>query len=408
MTIYRRFGVDPVVNAAGYATRLGGALMPDEVVQAMVEAAAWSVDMTMLQAAASKVIARFTEADAGLVTSGASAALQLGAAAALARLDVGVMDALPDSRNIPNEIVMMRTHRTGYDHALRTAGAVIVDVGHNTRGMGAGGRSVERWELERAIGPKTAALAGTATAENLAEIELLAAVAADAGLPSIVDAAAQLPPIENLRRFSDLGVSLVAFSGGKVIRGPQNSGILAGDRDLIMSAALQMLDMDEAFDTWCPPSDFIDRTRISGLPQHGVCRGLKVSKETVIGLLTALELLAAEGRDDLVGDKTALFERVEAGLADIAGLELERIDRTRWGWPRLEIRTRDASGISTRQLSAELKRRSPAIFMNEQQLFDDALVFDPANVLDSQVDHVVTSLHQIFRASEPHGDLFRS
>lgn len=402
MTVFERFGVAPVVNAAGYATRLGGALMSVDVTDAMADAARASVDITSLQAAASTVIARLTGADAGLVTSGATAGLQLAAAACIAGLEVDVMDRLPDSSGVPNEIVMLRVHRTGYDHGLRAAGGHIKDVGYNTRGMGAGGRTFERWEVERAIGPATAALAATATPGNFAEIEVLADVAAAARIPLIVDAAAQLPPVDNLSRFIDAGVSLVVFSGGKAIRGPQNTGVLAGDRDLIMSAALQMLDMDETFESWKPPQEFIDRDRIAGLPQHGLGRGLKVSKEAIIGLLTALETFSAGGLEELVRTNTMIIDDIEHGLRDVDGIDVRRDDHTRWGWPRLELRVIPGSGLgSSSHLSAELKRCSPAIFLNEQQLIDDLLTIDPANLSDSHVAHVVSSVHQICRMAGP-------
>ena len=102
-------------------------------------------------------------------------------------------------------------------------------------------------------------------------------------MPVLVDAAAQLPPADNLRRFIAAGADLVAFSGGKAIGGPQASGILCGRRDLIMAAALQCLDLDVLYDQWAPPLHFIDKARLQGLPQHGIGRGCKVGKEEIVG-----------------------------------------------------------------------------------------------------------------------------
>jgi len=140
MSIYARWGVRTRINAAGLVTRLGGSLMPPEVLQAMAEAARGFVDMAELMAAASRVIAGCTGAEAGLVTSGAAAALTLGTAACLTRLDPARMDRLPETTGIRSEVLMCRTHRTGYDHAIRAAGARIRDVGLNDQGAGAGVR----------------------------------------------------------------------------------------------------------------------------------------------------------------------------------------------------------------------------------------------------------------------------
>lgn len=164
--IYAKLGVRRRINAAGTLTRLGGSLMAPEVLDAMREAAQSSVDIGELQSAVSRIIAETTGAEAGLVTSGASAALTLAAAACLAGMDIARMARLPDTREMPNEIVMIRTRRNAYDHALRAAGAMIVDIGHNDRGTGAGVRGAEAWEIEAALGPRTAAFCFVATAET--------------------------------------------------------------------------------------------------------------------------------------------------------------------------------------------------------------------------------------------------
>ncbi|HSB80447.1 MAG TPA: DegT/DnrJ/EryC1/StrS family aminotransferase [Candidatus Methylomirabilis sp.] len=220
MNIYERLGVRTRVNAAGTLTRLGGSLMPPEVLEAMAEAAQSSVDIAELQARASAVIAECTGAEAGLVTSGAAAALTLGTAACLTGLNVARMEQLPDTEGMPNEVLMCRSHRTTYDHAIRAAGARIREVGFNDRIAGAGVRGVEPWEMAAAITPQTVAIAYTASGSNDPPLREVAAVGREHGLPVIVDAAAQLPPSANLRRFIAEGATLVAFSGGKAIRGP--------------------------------------------------------------------------------------------------------------------------------------------------------------------------------------------
>ena len=295
MSIYDRFGVRHIINAKGTATRLSGGIMRPEVSTAMVEASRYCVDMAELQAAASKEIAKATGAEAGYIASGAAACLTLAAAACIARLDPSKMNRLPETRGLKNEIIMVRSQRNFYDHAVRAAGATIVEVGLPDRYAGAGVRDAAAWEIEDAITERTAAIFYVADAAAQPALPELTAIAKRHKLPVIVDAAAQLPPQSNLKRFIKAGADLVAFSGGKVLGGPQASGILCGRKDLIMSAALQHLDLDIYEDMWDPPKSLIDKSRLKGMPQHGIGRSCKVGKEEIIGLLTALRLFIDEG-----------------------------------------------------------------------------------------------------------------
>jgi len=308
-----RLGVPRRINAAGTLTRLGGSLMAPEVLEAMREAASSSVDMAELQSAASRRIAALTGAEAGLVTSGASAGLTLAAAACLAGWDAARMAALPDSRGMPARVLMLRTHRNSYDHALRLAGAQIVDVGHNDRGTGAGVRGVEPWEIESAIDAQTAAFVFVAGASGGASLAAVAEVVHRHGLPLIVDAAAQLPPASNLRRFVAEGADLVVFSGGKAIGGPQASGLLIGRRALVGSALLQMMDMDVHPATWAPAA-LVDTGRLRGTPLHGIGRGFKVGKEEIAGLLCALERFAARDEAAQIDVWTQRLHAIADGL----------------------------------------------------------------------------------------------
>jgi L-seryl-tRNA(Ser) seleniumtransferase len=317
-----RLGVPRRINAAGTLTRLGGSLMAPEVLEAMREAASSSVDMAELQSAASRRIAALTGAEAGLVTSGASAGLTLAAAACLAGWDAARMAALPDSRGMPARVLMLRTHRNSYDHALRLAGAQIVDVGHNDRGTGAGVRGVEPWEIESAIDAQTAAFVFVAGASGGASLPAVAEVMHRHGLPLIVDAAAQLPPASNLRRFVAEGADLVVFSGGKAIGGPQASGLLIGRRALVGSALLQMMDMDVHPATWAPAA-LVDTGRLRGTPLHGIGRGFKVGKEEIAGLLRALERFAARDEAAQVDAWTRRLRTIAEGLRGQPLLQVE-------------------------------------------------------------------------------------
>jgi L-seryl-tRNA(Ser) seleniumtransferase len=386
MSIYERFGVRTRINAAGLLTRLGGSLMPPEVVEAMTEAARGFVDMAELQAAASAVIARHTGAEAGIVTAGAAAGLTLGTAACLAGLDAARMDQLPEATDLPNEILMCRPHRTGYDHAIRAAGARIRDVGFNDRATGAGVRDVECWELEAALTPRTVAVAYTASPGSQPSLSDVAAMARRHGRPVLVDAAAQLPPVENLRRFIADGADLVAFSGGKAIRGPQGTGILCGRRDLIASAALQQFDMDVRPETWSPPQALIARDALRGLPHHGIGRGFKVSKEEIVGLLVALERFVALDHAAERTRQERLLAAVATPLADLPHVRVRLLSATETGRdPLLEIHLDEAGlGRSAFDISLALQREDPAVHLGERRASDGVLIVNPVGLRDGE------------------------
>ena len=199
-SIYEELNVSTVVNAAGTKTRIGGSLIRTEAVEAMADAAGAFARISDLQAQASERIAAVTGAEAGYVTSGAAAGLELAAAACLAEDNVEVMARLPETDGVADEIVMPRTHRTGYDHALRAAGATIVDIGTNDRTLGTGATDVEPWEFDAAIGDDTAGVAVMQKEYTTPALERVVEVAHRNDVPVIVDAAAELPPKRNLER----------------------------------------------------------------------------------------------------------------------------------------------------------------------------------------------------------------
>ena len=397
MTIYDRFGVRPRINAAGLVTRLGGSLMPAEVLEAMAEAAESFVDMAELQAAASRVIVRHTGAEAGLVTAGAAAALTLGTAACLTGLDAARMDRLPETDDIPNEVLMCRTHRTGYDHAIRAAGARIREVGFNDRATGAGVRDVEVWELQAAITPRTAAIAYAATPGSQPSLAEVTAVARRHGLPVLVDAAAQLPPVENLRRFIAAGADLVAFSGGKAIRGPQGTGILCGRRDLVAAAALQQLDLDVRPETWDPPEDYLCRAALRGIPHHGIGRGCKVSKEGIVGLLVALERFVALDHTAEQARQGRLLAAIEERLSDLVYVRPHLLSAAETGRvPLLELRVDESAlGLSAFDIGLALQRGDPPVQLGERRAAEGVLTINPAGLQDGEDEIVVARLRAL-------------
>ena len=377
MNIYERLGVAPIINATGSVTRLGGAPMPPAVLDAWRRAAAEAVPLEQLQAAASRKLAMHTGAEAGIVTSGAAAALTLGAAAILAGLDLKKMECLPHTAGFADQIIIAREQRSGYDHAVRAAGARLVEVGFHEIVAGAGVRRAEAWEFNAAIDDQTAGVYYSYGADARPPLAEVIDVAHRHGLPVLVDAAGQLPPRENLKSLTAAGADLVAFSGGKAIRGPQSSGILVGRRNLIASAALQMLDMDDHYELWNPPADFIDKSKLGGMPRHGVGRGMKVSKEQIAALLAALDLFVSGAYDDELAQQHACLQTIAAALRDTPALcaVIEADDGQTP--PLLEITVASAPGRCALEICRRLRTGAPPIYVGHGELAAGKLVIHP-------------------------------
>ncbi|NGM70617.1 aminotransferase class V-fold PLP-dependent enzyme [Natronolimnobius sp. AArcel1] len=391
-TIYDELGVPPVVNAASTKTRIGGSLIRPEAVEAMSRAAESFVRISDLQARASELISDVTGSEAGYVASGAAACLTLGTAACMAGDDLGAMNRLPHTGDdVPNEVIMPRAHRNGYDHAIRMAGAEIVDVGNNDNHLGTGSKNTELWEIEDAINENTAAVGYMQKSYSQPELEDVCEVAHAYDVPVIVDAAAELPPTDNLTRFIDEGADLVVFSGGKAIRGPQTTGILAGKQELIESAALQHLDMHVAEEVWEPPTDLIDLEKYAGVPRQGIGRPLKSGKEELAGLIRALELFIEEDHDARMrewSDRTELMAeslREEPGLS-ITVTEGEKTAVAPEVFARIDP---DAAGIDAETLVGELRRENPRVFVGPDHLHESAFTANPMCLTDEEAEYVV-------------------
>ena len=377
-SIYQRIGLRTIVNASGPSTRLTGGIMRPEVAEAMAEASQWCVDLAELQGRASEILAEATGAEAGYVTAGASAALMLASAACLAGLDPAKMNRLPDTTGMKNEVVMSRSQRNMYDHAVAQAGAKLIEVGIPDRFSGAGVRDAQVWEYEAAITDKTAAILWVAQAHTEPSLKEIVTLARRHGVPVIVDAAGQLPPAENLKRFIAEGADLVAFSGGKAIGGPQASGILCGRRDLVQSAALQQLDHDTYFEQWTPPASLFDKHKLVGFPASGIGRASKCGKEEIVGLLTALKMFLEENTDERHKRWLALCQEVASGLKGVKGATVTLVDKKYKGAPAVELTVReDELGFSARDLVKRLQDGNPSVHANHARVRDGMVVFGP-------------------------------
>lgn len=260
MNVYERLGVRRVINAYGNLTPLGGSLMDAKVIQAMAEAATWFVDLTDLLEKAGQRIAELVGVEAAFITSGAAAGLVISTAACVAGTDPARIARLPDTTGMRNEVIVHKCQRNVWDQSVRQVGVTLVEIGLADR--------TEPWQLEAALSEKTASVVyfTNHNEEYSLPLEVVIRIAHAHDVPVIVDAAAELPPKENLRKFNDMGADLVLFSGGKMLRGPQCTGLILGSRELIKACAL------------------------NANPNFSIGRPMKVGKEEIVGLVRAVEL----------------------------------------------------------------------------------------------------------------------
>ncbi len=312
--VYDRIGVRTIINGRGATTAVGGSLIEPEVLAAMAEASEHFVDIEELNRAVGRRIAEITGAADGYVTSGSAAAMALAAAACVAGTDPAKIAALPDSDGFPNEIILHRAHRLPYDRMYRAGGGRLVLVG--TR------ESTRPEELEQAITERTAAVAfhrSFMAASGALPFEQVVDIAHARNIPVIVDAASTLPPVEHLRVWIDRGADLVIYSGGKGIRGPAESGLLAGRADLIEAA------------------------RVNGSPHASVGRGMKVSKESMVGLWVALERFLEHDHDADFARHLAQANRLADALSRYPQIRVV-LDANYDDWPAPVIDVFSADG----------------------------------------------------------------
>ncbi len=373
--VFVRFGFPHIINARGTVTRLSGSRLSKHTIAAMCEVCDKPVSIEDLQRAACRTISTLCATQAALVTCGAAAGLMLGAAAMLARWDLSKMEKLPDTADMPNEFIIARAHRNGYDHAIRAAGGKLVEVGMDEIRAGAGVRRTEAWEYEVAITHRCVGIVYVLTRDSRPPLAEVVAMAHSRNLPVLVDAAAQLPPVANLHAIVGTGADLVCFSGGKAIGGPQATGILCGGRDLVGSAFLQMMDQDEHPQHWSPPPEFINAGMIPGAPRHGIGRMLKVGKEQIVGLLAALEQFT----ESQVKDRIALRLNWLAELRD--SLVKQGIASVLEANPRPMLKipiNQPYPHTSAMEVCRQLSIGSPTIYVNHAFLADGVIAVDPA------------------------------
>jgi L-seryl-tRNA(Ser) seleniumtransferase len=330
---YDKLGVAKIINAAGTYTALTASTMPPSVQAAVARAAKHPVRLAELQKAAGEYIARLLHCEAALVTAGAASALTLGTAACVTLGKRSAVHSIPnDLAGLKTEVIVQKTHRYDYDHALSNCGIRFVEV-------------ETMQEYESAFNDRTvmthyfnAAEAGQIGREDWVR------VAHSHGVPCFNDAAADVPPISNLWKYTQMGFDLVTFSGGKGIRGPQNAGLLLGRKDLIAAAVPNN----------SPNSD-------------SVGRGMKVAKEQIVGMVAALDWFVSQSDAAMEAEFRRRAERIAAQLKSLPTLESSIVipATAANAIPHLLLRyDQKRVKISPLSVASELRKGTPSIELN--------------------------------------------
>ena len=372
MSIYQRmFGFKRIINASGTMTLLGGSLMPPEVIQAMSEAAEDWVKLDELLEKAGQIIADIAGVPACLITSGSAAAITLATAACITGKNREKMIKLPDTVGMKNEIIWQNGHYPAYASQFKAAGGKLVVVGREPilikvpevtrvrtlpafRTLGC-----TRETVETAITERTCALAYTqahfSVHEGLVSLKEYCEIAHEHELPVIVDAASELPPVSNLGWFYEQGADLTCFSGGKAMYGPNDTGFLLGDKNLIEAATMQ------------------------ANPRSGIGRGFKVSKEQIVGLVVAVQRYANLDEKARLKEEMDRAEYIVNSFKDYPHVNAQIIypDNTGLPVPRVWLTLNEKTlGITVDEVSTALREGEPSIYTREHYSRTGMLLID--------------------------------
>jgi uncharacterized pyridoxal phosphate-dependent enzyme len=364
--VYEELGVTTVINGQGTMTMLGGSLGRLEVEAVMALAAQHFVSIPELEVAAGKRIAEMLKLPDGysaIVTSGAAAAMTSGLAGILTGNDPVFIEQLPDLTGMKSEVIIQKSHRNPFDHQLRATGAKLVVV-------------ESREDVKRAINPKTAMMHFTnfANADGQIKVEEWVKLAHENQIPAFIDAAADTPPVSHLWDYANMGYDLIAFSGGKAIRGPQCAGILMGKKELVANALLNN----------SPHEDTLGRSS-------------KVGKEEIVGMVKALELYLKEDHEALNKEWWRRLDAISAQITKVPGVSTSfSVPDVANHVPHLEIfwDPRKIS-ISPQDASHALRAGKPSIVLatSERGLFTNSFMLQPG-----EEKIIAEQLTQLFKA----------
>jgi uncharacterized pyridoxal phosphate-dependent enzyme len=326
---FKELGVRPFINAAGTFTDMTASLMAPEVMAAINYASKQFVPLTELHDRIGERIATLVKAEAAMVSAGAASAMTLGTAGVLTGGDPKKVVDLPDLSEMKSEVIMQKAHRFGYEHAVRNCGVKIVEVETAA-------------ELEAAITPRTAMMLFYNNNNSLGQIrdEEFVRLGKKHGIVTMNDCAADVPPVENLWKYTAMGFDLVTFSGGKGIRGPQSAGLLLGRKDLVAAA------------------------RANASPNgNSIGRGMKVNKEEMVGMLAAIEQFVKLDHAALDREYQRRAEVILKSLAGIKGVTASiTVPEVANHVPHVKVVLDTAvTGITGPEISKQLRDGTPSI-----------------------------------------------
>ena len=326
---FKELGLRTFINAAGTYTSMTGSLMPKEVIEAISYSADEYVNLDDLQDKVGERIAELLKCEYATVSSGCFGAMSIGMAGVITGKDPKKVKQLPNTNGMKNEVIMQESHSIGYAQALTNVGAKIVKV-----------KTAK--QLENAISNKTCMLWFLNAHTDRGEIkwEEFISLGKKYKIPTFIDCAADVPPVENLFRFTKMGFDLVAFSGGKGLRGPQSAGLLLGKREYIEAARMHT-----------PPRG------------ETIARGMKVNKEEVLGMLAALELYLEKDHNKEWEMWESQIKLISDSASSIEGIETEiHVPKYANHVPSLRIRWNEKKvKISPNEVRKQLSEGHPSI-----------------------------------------------
>ncbi len=358
--LFKELGVTPIINASVTMTFLSGSLMMPEVLDAINSTSHDFANMFDLQDKVGAKIAEMLHCEAAMVTSGAACAMLLGTAAAITGTDAKKIKMLPNLPGARPEVIMQKTHRYLFDQAITTTGARIIEVEGPD-------------EMEKAFNKNTVmALFFNAADKSSVTHEEFIALCRSHKVPSFIDAAADVPPVENLYKFQKMGFDLVTFSGGKMIRGPQSAGLLFGRKDLIEAA------------------------KLNHSPHEApIGRPMKVNKEEMFGMYVALKSYLERDHKKEWAEWMDRTKRIAAILAKVPTVKSETVvpDGQANLFPSLHVQWNPAKVKTTAKDVVEaLRSGTPSIVANGR---GQVLTIGVVLLRDDQVDVVAKRVKEI-------------
>jgi L-seryl-tRNA(Ser) seleniumtransferase len=376
-SLLRELGVKPIINASGTLTLLGGTTLADEVSEAWAEASKVYLDMNELHVKAGEFISKLTGAESAYITAGTAASLVISIAACMTRGETGKMLQLPRTQGMRNEVIVQRLHHNEFEFLFEIAGAEIVEIGDEL--------VTTRAELEDAISERTAAVAYFAydPQEGVLPLKTVLETSHRHDVPVIVDAAAEIPPLENLTKFIRMGCDLVLYSTGKDIGAPSDTGIILGRRELVRT---------------CMRLGPHNREIISSKPRDYIGRPMKTSKEDILAVVAALTRYFRVDHARRHDGWEKKIQYIVSELSKCSGVEVNSI-LPRHGHPRPvsipRVELEFHNGMTGDEVSRKLLNGDPSI---SAYVIDNRLYLNPQCLRDGEEEFVVSRITEILSA----------